>query len=76
MEYKVKSPSKLSRKELVAIVGTLQAVLYQDGPEDGFLWNPDKELRCADLINDLNDLMSHVDLFPMPVGPKDWSPRG
>lgn len=78
MEYKVRDPGALSKKDLVLIVEALMEDMYLETPggaEEGGFWNPDKELRCADLINDLNGLMQMFGLFPIEKSPKDWSPH-
>jgi hypothetical protein len=80
MEYKVRDPETLSKADLVILVEALMQDMYLETPDDAeteedSFWNPDKELRCADLINDLNGLMQMFGLFPTPTGPKDWSPK-
>lgn len=56
---------KLHKFDLVAIVESVQALLYVDVDSRGrAIWNPDRECRGADLCDHVVGLLARYNLVP------------
>jgi hypothetical protein len=62
-EKKGKDPSRLTKKELVGIVSSIQTILYLDVKDNKEIWNPDK-VSGADALADIASLLDSHDLVP------------
>lgn len=68
----VKHPARLTKDELVDIVGRIQGILYLN--VDTGEWDPDKEIMGSDCVELVADTLLAFDLVPRPPGRKDWRP--
>jgi hypothetical protein len=64
----MRTPQKLVRRELLAIVGALQQALYLDlDAYETKIWNPDKPWNGAEVCDDLAALLAEYDLTAQTV---------
>jgi len=69
-ESAVKVASELTRSQLQRLVAEIQGRLYLDLDADGTeYWNPEKEWNCADLCQDIGNLLDGFGLVPAEAQP-------
>ena len=73
MEIEMKNPSKLSRQALIEIVESIRDRMYldinpPDYPDEALrdvdVWNPDKEVCGADLVETIDQILASHGLRP------------
>ena len=66
----VKIASELTRSQLQRLVAEIQGRFYLDLDENGTeCWNPEKEWNCADLCQDIGNLLDEFGLVPVESQP-------
>ncbi len=70
----VRDPKSLPKAALAEIVAELQVLLFADEMPSGLVWDFDKEINGADLVDWTTTLLRNYDLAPLH-GPREWSPK-
>lgn len=70
----VRDPKTLPKAALAEIVAELQVLLFADEEAGGLVWDFDKEVDGADLVDWTTMLLKRYDLVPLH-GPREWSPK-
>ena len=69
-ESAVRIASELTRSQLQRLVAEIQGRFYLDLDENGTeYWNPEKEWNCADLCQDIGNLLDGFGLVPAEAQP-------
>lgn len=66
--YFVRHPSKLTKKDLAAIVDSIQAMLYSCCDERGEFWSVDKEVAGSELVDFISMVFREFELVPVLEG--------
>lgn len=62
--YFVRHPSKLTKKDLAAIVDSIQAMLYSCCDKRGEFWSVDKEVTGSELVDFVTTIFDDFGLTP------------
>jgi hypothetical protein len=62
----MRRPSQLTCQELLQLAHAVQLAFYVDADEatQAPIWNPDKEWDAAEVCQDLNGILSKLDMIP------------
>lgn len=76
MPIYVRDPKSLSKADLAEIVSRFQVLMYGDeDPESMYLlWNENKEVNGADLVDLTGQILHEFDLAPIHK-PREWIPK-